>query len=126
MDLKRRIGASGLILLASYTAQAGFLDSLPFGNPKFDLNIEHPPAVALKVTTIAIGKPEGKCSEDLAARAEEDFVGAGVTVIDRQRFEDILAEHKLQVGAMFATPPPDKAHCPRTKKATPRQSSTIC
>ncbi len=103
MDMKPRLGASLLVLLASQAVQAGIFDNigLPFGNPKFDLNIEHPPAVALKVTAIAIGKPEGQCSDDLASRVEEDFVGAGVTVIDRQRFEDILTEHKLQVGALF-------------------------
>jgi tetratricopeptide (TPR) repeat protein len=103
MDMRHKLGASLLVLLASQAAHAGLFDNMPnpFGNPKFDLNIEHPPAVALKVTTIAIGKPEGQCSEDLAARVEEDFVGAGVTVIDRQRFEDLLTEHKLQVGAIF-------------------------
>jgi hypothetical protein len=103
MDMKPRLGACLLVLVASQAVQAGIFDNipLPFGNPKFDLNIEHPPAVALKVTTVAIAKPEGKCSDDLAARVEEDFVGAGVTVIDRQRFEDLLSEHKLQVGALF-------------------------
>jgi tetratricopeptide (TPR) repeat protein len=65
------------------------------------LNIRHPPSVALKVTTVAIAKPEGQCSEDLATRVEEDFVGAGVTVIDRQRLEDVLTEHKLQVSALI-------------------------
>ncbi len=75
--------------------------SLGLGGPEVELTIEHPPATALKVTTLAIANPEGKCSDGVAARVEEDFVNAGITVIDRQRFNDILSEHKLQVETWF-------------------------
>lgn len=102
MDIKR---VSGMVLsvLISQVACANSLGDLfaGFGNPKFDLNIRHPASVSLKVTTVAIAKPEGQCSEDLSTRVEEDFVGAGVTVIDRQRLEDVLSEHKLQVSALI-------------------------
>jgi tetratricopeptide (TPR) repeat protein len=106
MDMRHKIGTPLILLLASQVASADLLDDLTkpfagFGNPKFDLNIEHPPAVQLRVTTVAIAKPEGQCSDELATLVEEDFVGAGVTVIDRQRLEDLLAEHKLQVSPLI-------------------------
>ncbi|MBS0418390.1 MAG: hypothetical protein JSR66_11805 [Proteobacteria bacterium] len=103
MDLTERIAGWIVLALMSQAAAADpvtdFFSNL--GNPKFALTIQHPAGVQIKVTTVAIAKPEGQCSEDLASRVEEDFVGAGVTVIDRQRFEDILNEHKLQVSALF-------------------------
>jgi hypothetical protein len=103
MDIIKSIGGWILLALASQVASADPVSDFfsGFGNPKFDLNIQHPASVQIKVTTVAIAKPEGQCSEDLASRIEEDFVGAGVTVIDRQRFEDILNEHKLQVSALI-------------------------
>ena len=103
MDIVKRISGLVLLVLVSQAAQAESFGDLfaGFGNPKFDLNIQHPPAVQIKVNTVAIAKPDGQCSEDLASRVEEDFVGAGVTVIDRQRLEEILAEHKLQVSALI-------------------------
>jgi len=105
VDITKRI--IGICVLA-FASQAVLSDpwsdfTKMVGNvvsPKFDLDIQHPPAVPLKVTTVALAKPEGQCAEDLATRVEEDFVSAGVTVIDRQRFEDVLAEHKLQVSAL--------------------------
>jgi tetratricopeptide (TPR) repeat protein len=106
MDVAKRISSLLVSVLFWQVAAADPLGDLSkifsgFGNPKFDLNIQHPPTVPLKVTTVAIAKPDGQCSEDLATRVEEDFVGAGVTVIDRQRLEDVLAEHKLQVSALI-------------------------
>ena len=103
MDIAKRIAGSVLLALLSQVVSADAISDFfsGFGNPKFDLNIQHPAGVQIKVTTVAIAKPEGQCSEDLASRVEEDFVGAGVTVIDRQRFEDILNEHKLQVSALI-------------------------
>jgi tetratricopeptide (TPR) repeat protein len=96
-----------LLLTLSAVAPAHAIDfmglkkSLGLGGPEFELNIEHPPAMPLKVTTVAIGKPEGECSDGVASRVEEDFVQAGLTVIDRQRYEDVVAEHKLQMQATF-------------------------
>ncbi len=55
----------------------------------------------LKVTRVAIGTPEGECSDGVAGRVEEDFLQAGVTVIDRQRFADVMSEHKLQTKTSF-------------------------
>jgi tetratricopeptide (TPR) repeat protein len=103
MDITKRISGLLLSVLVSEIAVASPLGDLfaGFGNPKVDLNIRHPASMSLKVTTVAIAKPEGQCSEDLSTRVEEDFVGAGVTVIDRQRFEDVLNEHKLQVSALI-------------------------
>jgi hypothetical protein len=96
-----------LLTLLAGTVPALSLDlgtlkkAVGLGGPEFEITIEHPPATPLKVTTVAVGKPEGQCSDGVATRVEEDFVNAGITVIDRQQFAHILAEHKLQVTAAF-------------------------
>jgi hypothetical protein len=102
-----RKGIVTFIALLAGAAPAGALDfdslkkSLGLGGPELELTIEHPPGTALKVTALAVATPEGKCSDGVAARIEEDFVNAGITVIDRQRFADIMSEHHLQVGGSF-------------------------
>ncbi len=102
-----RNGIIAAVALLASSAPASALDlsslrkSLGLGGPEVELTIEHPPATALKVTALAVAAPEGQCAAGVAARVEEDFVNAGITVIDRQRFADILAEHKLQVSASF-------------------------
>src|SRR5262245_25212311 len=94
MDMKNRFAAA--LCAASLATSAGAVDfrgvdlssfkkKLGLGGPEVELNINHPPALPLRVTTIAIAEPEGQCADGVAARVEEDFVQAGVTVIDRQR-----------------------------------------
>jgi hypothetical protein len=102
MEVRQRIASVVISLLAAQLACAGVLDNLSLftlGGARIDINIQHPPVAHLKVTTTAIASAEGQCSDDLAARVEEDLVLTGVTVIDRQHLTDVLAEHKLQVGA---------------------------
>lgn len=89
-------------LLAAVAAPANILDEMSnVFRQKIDVNVKHPPSVPLKFTAVAIGKPEGQCSDGVASRVETSFVEAGITVIDRQRLADIMAEHKLQVTQAF-------------------------
>lgn len=107
MELGMNKGISVFCALLAGAAPAMAVDftalkkSFGMGGPEVELTIEHPPATPLKVTTVAVARPEGECSDGVASRIEEDFVTAGITVIDRQRFADILSEHKLQVSASF-------------------------
>ncbi len=78
-----------------------FISSLTMGSPKIEIPINHPPGLPLKVTGVALAPPEGRCSDPLASRIEEDFVNAGLTVIDREHLNSVLAEHKLQVSGLI-------------------------
>ena len=71
-----------------------------FSGPKIDVTIEHPPTLPLKITTVAIGEPQGRCADSLSTRIEEAFVTGGVAVIDRRHLREVLSEHKLQVSGM--------------------------
>jgi RNase P/RNase MRP subunit POP5/HAMP domain-containing protein len=90
-----------LALAAIRTAPAIDLSDLKksfsLGVPTATINIEHPPSIRLNLAAIAIGNLEGQCSDGVASRVEENFVEAGITVVDRQRYADILSEHKLQI-----------------------------
>jgi hypothetical protein len=108
MGFMGRVAGSLVMLLAAQTAAAGLFDvvkdlkkKVGLGGPEYEINIEHPPIRPLKVAKVAIAKPEGECSEGVASRVEEDFVQAGLTVIDRQQLAAVIAEHKLQVGPMI-------------------------
>ena len=59
MDIIKRIAGWTLLALISQAASADPLSDFfsGFGNPKFDLNIQHPAGVQIKVTTVA-NKPK--------------------------------------------------------------------
>jgi hypothetical protein len=104
MDIKNyyRVMGTCVGLLAAMAAPANIFDDVSnVFRQKIDVNVKHPPSVPLKLTAVAIGTPEGQCSNGLASRVETSFVDAGVTVIDRQRLAEIMAEHKLQVTQAF-------------------------
>jgi curli biogenesis system outer membrane secretion channel CsgG len=101
-----RNGMWGAILGAALLQPAAAMDIkslLPkFGGPKVDVDVIYPPAMPIKATTLAMGPPEGKCSEALATRLEEAIVGSQTSeLVDRQRFNEVLNEHKLQISAAF-------------------------
>lgn len=74
----------------------------PFGAPKVDVDIIYQPAIPIKAATLAMGPPEGKCAEALATRLEEAIIASGTTMlVDRQRFTDVMKEHKMQVNISF-------------------------
>jgi hypothetical protein len=104
MDMKNYYRAMGVCvgLLAAVPAPANIFDEMSNAfRQKIDVNVKHPPSVPLKLTAVAIATPEGECSDGLASRVETNFVEAGITVIDRQRLAEIMAEHKLQVTQAF-------------------------
>lgn len=89
------IGCSGLV-----GAQISkLLDNMT--NPKVTLDIEHPPALPLRVTRVAFGESKGNCASSLQSRVEEDFVANGVDVLDRTQLDSVIAEYRLQGSAMF-------------------------
>lgn len=100
MKTRNYLWMLGGVLLAPVCANAGLLDIFNFG-PKVDVTIDHPPGLPLKVNAVAIAKPEGQCSDEVGSRVEEDFVQSGVTVIDRQRLQEVLSEYKLQAQTMI-------------------------
>jgi hypothetical protein len=100
MKTKNYLSMLGGMLLAPVCANAGLMDIFNFG-PKVEVTIDHPPALPLKVNAVAIAKPEGQCSDEVGSRVEEDFVQSGVTVIDRQRLQEVLSEYKLQTQTMI-------------------------
>jgi len=115
MDMNRKIPKTALIrhtvpataLLLTLVAQPAaadfkdFLNTITNNSPKIEIPINHPPGLPLKVTGVALAPPEGRCSDPLASRIEEDFVNAGITVIDREHLNSVLTEHKLQVSGLI-------------------------
>jgi hypothetical protein len=99
MGFMGRVAGSLVMLLAAQAASAGRFDAV--GGPEYEIDIEHPPSRPMKVAKVAIARPEGECSEGVASRVAEDFVQAGLTVIDRQQLAAAIAEHKLQVDPMI-------------------------
>ena len=98
MNINRYALALGAALLIPVCANAGFLDIF---NPKVEVTIDHPPGLPLKISAVAIAKPEGQCGDEVGSRVEEDFVQSGVPVIDRQRLQEVLSEFKLQSQTMI-------------------------
>jgi hypothetical protein len=96
MGFVGRVAGSFVMVLAAQAAAAGV-----FGGAEYEISIEHPPIRPLQVAKVAIATPEGECSEGVASRVAEDFVQAGLSVIDRQQLAAVIAEHELQVGPMI-------------------------
>jgi hypothetical protein len=71
-----------------------------FKGTTIDVIIEHPPDLPLKIKTVALAEPTGRCADSLSTRLEEALVAAGVTVIDRRHLQEVLSEHKLQISGM--------------------------
>lgn len=98
-----RTSLAAVILCAAFTSagNAQFWDKMT--NPKVTLEIEHPPALPLRVTRIAFGQSKGPetCIDSLQARVEEDFVTNGVELVDRSQLDSVIAEHRLQGSALF-------------------------
>jgi len=66
-------------------------------NPDVEVTLNHPPGLGLQVDRIAFKPMRGKCSDEFTNVLIEDFVQAGMTVIDRQRINAVLDE--LDLGA---------------------------
>jgi tetratricopeptide (TPR) repeat protein len=79
-------------------AHAQFLDNL-LGS-KVTVVIDHPAELPLKVSTIALAEPEGRCGESILTRIESDFVQSGVSVVDRAQLNQVLKEQRLQVSGL--------------------------
>lgn len=70
-------------------------------NPEVSIEIEHPPALPLRVTRIAFGESKGPCADSLQSRLLDDFVSNGVEVLDRSQLDAVIAEHRMQASALF-------------------------
>jgi hypothetical protein len=86
--------------LAALTGQssAQLWDSLV--TPRVEVSIDHPAGLPLRVSTVALAEPEGKCAESVLGRIEADFVQNGIAVVDRARLNQVLQEQKLQVSGL--------------------------
>lgn len=70
-------------------------------NPDVSIEIEHPPALPLRVTRIAFGESKGPCADSLQSRILDDFVSNGVEVLDRSQLDAVIAEHRIQASSLF-------------------------
>ena len=74
-------------------AQAQFLSRL--ANPTIDVTIEHPPDLNIQADTIVFGQADGLCANEIAQALVDEFLDAGLDVVDRDHLDGILAEHDL-------------------------------
>lgn len=98
--LRMRIGLLvALLSIEAATAPivgAQFWDRL--SNPKVQVALRHPPGLGLKVSKIAFGPARGDKSDELVDAIVQDFVQAGIEVIDRQHVQEILREHQFNLS----------------------------
>lgn len=87
-----------LLLSSAPLAQAQLLETL--FETKVSVVIDHDAELPLKVSTIALAEPEGRCGESILGRIESDFVQSGVQVVDRAQLNQVLREQKLQVSGL--------------------------
>lgn len=98
MSARRLALLAAVLILAASQASAQFWDSL-LGS-KLEVAVEHPAGLPLKVSTIALAEPEGRCAESILGRIEADFVQNGIAVVDREQLKQVLREQKLQVSGL--------------------------
>lgn len=93
--------AGGALMLLSQIAltrevSAQFWDRM--SNPKVQVALRHPPGLGLNVAKIAFGPARGDNSDQFVDALVQDFVQAGIEVIDRQHVQELLAEHEFTLS----------------------------
>jgi len=83
-----------VVALASASAASGQLLAR-LTNPEIEVEIVHPPELNLQVDTIVFGDAFGQCAEEVTQALVDDFLGAGLEVVDREHLGAILVEHDL-------------------------------
>ena len=68
------------------------------GNPYIYINLDHPPALGIKVSKVAFSNVQSECIEQIQDPVISDFVQNQVEVIDRANLNEILAEHDLSLS----------------------------
>lgn len=64
-------------------------------NPEIEVEIAHPPELNVQVDTVVFGDAFGQCADEVAQALVDDFLGAGLEVVDREHLGALLAEHDL-------------------------------
>lgn len=100
--MSRTSGGSLLVqaacLFALCLCYAGAADSQILArltNPEIEVEIQHPPELNLEVDTIVFGDALGRCGEEVTQALVDDFLDAGLEVVDREHLGAILVEHDL-------------------------------
>lgn len=91
-----RLGLGVLFLTVTLPAAA----DMPWsrGGAQITVTIEHEAQVKTPLQQVAFAEPTGKCADLLSDSLVADFAMNGATVIDRQNFKRIMAEHKLNLS----------------------------
>lgn len=93
MRLSSLVCALAFALTCAPSAGAQFLARL--SNPEIEVEIAHPPELNISVDTIVFGDAFGQCAEEVTQALVDDFLGAGLEVVDREHLGSILVEHNL-------------------------------
>lgn len=64
-------------------------------NPEIEVEIAYPPELNVQVDTVVFGDAFGQCADEVAQALVDDFLGAGLEVVDREHLGALLAEHDL-------------------------------
>lgn len=80
-----------VVFLVSVTLQL----QAQIGNPHIWMNLDHPPALGIKVDKVSFNTNNSECVLQLLDPVVSDFVENEVSVLDRQNLNSILAEHNL-------------------------------
>lgn len=89
-----RLILAAVVALASAAAANGQLLAR-LTNPEIEVEIAHPPELNIQVDTVVFGNASGACAEEVTQALVDDFLGAGLEVVDREHLGAILVEHDL-------------------------------
>ncbi len=89
-----------LVMLLSAQPGAGQVSELVGSfrrlvTPEVTLSIDHPPKLWVDIERVIFAEAKGKCSDELQALLEQEFVQRGVEVVDRRNLDVVLQEHGL-------------------------------
>lgn len=87
--------------ISASTPSAQFWDALT--NPKVPTQINHPPGLGIQINKVAFGPSSGEGAIEFLDSLAEQFVKAGIEVIERERLDALLQEHRFNKSA-YADP----------------------